>query len=364
VDQSKPNIPPPYNQDDEITLKELILKIREFWQELWRRKLLIVLLSLIVAGLFFGKGMLDKTTYSAGLSFMVAENGSSEQGRALTPYGMDFGSVGNNKITELARSGRIIHAILLDKVAIGNKYDFIGNHIIDSYGLQSKWNEEPIIPEYEHLHLKDFYFTEDSVETFSQREYSALNTVHELLSGNNLLDEKGVMTISYNDDTDIFRLNVEVLNEQLSMRLIVAIFNELREFYIEETIGRPQRTFELLRSQSDSLAIVLKRAESNLAGASDYRGFTSSLSGLRRTELQRELVLIEQEYGEVLRNKKSMEVLLSNEMPEFQIIDQTFIPVKNQSSKLKSLILGGILGFFLSGIYVLGAKIVRDAMAE
>ena len=137
MDQSNPNIPPPYYQEDEITLKELILKIREFWQELWRRKLLIVLLSLIGAGLFYGKGMNDKTTYTAGLSFMVAENGSSEQGRALTPYGMDFGRVENNKITELARSGRIIHAILLDQVAVGNKYDFIANHIIDIYDFWS-----------------------------------------------------------------------------------------------------------------------------------------------------------------------------------------------------------------------------------
>ena len=363
MDQSNPNIPPPYYQEDEITLKELILQIREFWQELWRRKLLIVLLSLIGAGLFYGKGMNDKTTYTAGLSFMVAEKGSSEQGRALTPYGMDFSRVENNKITELARSGRIIHAILLDQVAVGNKYDFIANHIFDIYDLHSVWNEEPIIPEYEHLHLKDFYFTTDSINGFSPREYRALNTVHELLSGNNLVGEKGVMSISYNEDTDIFRLKVEVLNEILSMRLIEAIFKELSDFYIEETIGRPQRTFELLQAESDSLAIVLKRAESNLAGANDFRGFTSSRSGLRRVELQRELVLIEQEYGEVLRNRKSMEVLLSNAIPEFQVIDRTFIPVKNESSKLISVLLGAILGLFLAGIYIIGSKIVRDAMA-
>jgi hypothetical protein len=363
VDQSKPNIPPPYNQDDEITLKELILKIREFWQELWRRKLLIVLLSLIVAGLFFGKGMLDKTTYSAGLSFMISTF-ANPQGRALTSYRMDFDRVENNKITELARSGRIIHAILLEKVGLGNRYDFIANHIIDVYDLHSVWNEEPIIPNYEHLHLKDFYFTTDSINGFSPREYSALNSIHELLSGNKLLGTKGVMSITYNDDTDIFRLNVEVLSEILSMRLIEAIFKELSDFYIEETVGRPQRSFKLLQAESDSLAIVLKRVETNLAGVNDYRGFTSSLSGLRRVEIQREFVLIKQEYGKVLQNKKKIEVLLSSAIPEFQVIDRTFIPIKNQSSKLKSLILGGVLGFFLSGIYVLGAKIVRDAMAE
>ncbi len=357
------NIPPPYYQDDEITLKELILKIREFWRELWKRKVLILAISILGAVAFLGKSMLEETTYTAGLSFMVGENGSTEQGRTLTPYGIDFGRVENNKITELARSGRIIHAVLLDKVAISNKYDYIANHIIDIYNLQTKWSKEPIVPEYEHLHLKDYYFSSDSIEGFTPRDYRALNTVHELLAGNNLVGEKGVMTISYNDDTDIFRLNVEVLHELLSMRLLEAIFNELRAFYIEETIGRPQRTYELLKSQTDSLATELYSKERSLSSLQDRnRGFTSAIPGLAKAKIERELTLIEQEYGEVLRNKKSMEVLLSNDMPEFQVIDQTFIPVKNEGSKIKSIILGGFLGLFLAGIFVIGRKIIRDAM--
>lgn len=364
MEQPNPYTPPPYYQDDEITLKELIVKIREFWRELWRSKLFILLVAILGVAGFLAKARIEQTSYTAGLSFMVAENGSNEQGRALTPYGMDFSGVENNKITELARSGRIIQAILLDKVAIGNEYDYIANHLINIYELHDRWAKEPLVPEYAHLHLKDFYFTEDNVDSFSPREYRALNVLHELIAGNNLINEKGVMTISYNDDTDIFRLNVEVRNEALAMRLVESIFEELRTFYIEETIGRPQRTFELLRGQADSLAIVLRNIESQVAGATDYRGFTSSRSSLRRNELQRELSLIEQEYGEVLRNKKSMEVLLSNEMPEFQVIDRTFIPVKNEPSKPKAILIGGFLGLFLAAIYVIGRKIIRDAMAE
>ncbi len=357
--------PPPYYQDDEITLKDLILKIRSFRRELWRKKIWILLIATLSALGFLGKAWLEDTTYTAGLSFMVAENGSSEQRRPMTPYGMDFGRVENNKITELARSGRIIHEILLKKVAVGKKYDFIANHIIDIYDLQKEWAEEPFVPEYEHLHLEGFYFTNDSIPSFTPREYRALNVVHELIAGNRLLGEKGVLTISYNDDTDIFRLNVEMLDETLSMRVLEAVFEELKGFYIEETIGRPERTFNMLVSQADSMKQVLIKKERQLAYIEDRdRNLTSNISGLSKSQIRRDLLLIEDEYGEVLRNKKSLEVLLSNERPDFQVIDRTFIPVKNEPSMVKSILIGSFLGLFLGGLYFISKKIIREAMAS
>ena len=357
------NIPPSYYQDDEITLKELILRIREFSKELWNRKLWIFLISLLTAGLFLGKAYVGKTTYTAGISFMVTENSSSEQG-VNSPFGdLEYSRIENNKITELARSGRIIHRVLLSKAVINNRNDYLANHLINVYYLHKEWSEEPLVPEYQSLHLKDFYFTRDSIEAFSQKELRALSILQQLVAGNNLLGKKGITSVSFNDDTDLFRLSVVAEEETLSMRLIESIYEVLRNFYVDETIGRPQRTFDLISTQTDSLRRELGSKEGQLAGANDKnRGVYSTRSSLYLNKLTREVSLLDQEYSESLRNQKKLELLLSQETPEFQIIDRTFFPTKNAPSKIKNLILGGFLGGFLACLYFLGRKVLRDAM--
>lgn len=363
MDPSQSNIPPPYYQDDEITLKDLILKLKEFFEELWKNKLWIILFSILAAGLFLGKAFLNKTTFTAGISFMVSENGSSEQGFD-SPYGdLEFASIENNKITELARSGRIVHKVLLQKAVINSHNDYLANHLINIYDLQQNWAEEPLLEEYKALNLKDFYFTRDSIPDFSQRELRALSILQQLIVGNNLLGEKGLTGISFNDNTDLFRLNVESVEETLSMRLIESIYEELRIFYIDETIGRPQRTYDLISEQTDSIFVELDKKERQLAGANDRnRGYTSTISSLSISKLEREVRLLDQEYSESLRNQKKLELLLSQETPEFQIIDRTFFPVQNSPSKIRNIVLGLFLGGLLSSLYILGRKVIRDAM--
>lgn len=358
-----PNIPPPYYQDDEMTLKDLILKIQEFWRELWENKLKIVLFAGIIAVLFLLKTRLNDTTYTAGLSFMVAENTSGEQNFSLTNSQFDFSRIENNKITELARSGRIVHQVLLKKAVINSKNDFLANHLIDLYGLHNKWEEEPLLEIYKELHLRDFYFTRNTIDSFSQKELRALSILHELIVGNNLLSEKGMASVSYNDRTEIFRLDVEALEESLSMAIMEAIFEELKRFYVNETIGRPQRTFELLSIQVDSLFQELAVAERRLAVAKDQnRSVVSSLASINMDNLQRNADRISTEYDEAFKNKKKIEFLLSSETPEFQIIDRTFFPVENSPSKIKAILIGAVLGTFLSVIFVISRKIIRDAM--
>ena len=363
MDSTQGNIPQPYYQDDEITFKELILKIREFSLELWNKKWWIILSGIIISGLFLLKSYREKTTYTAGISFMVTENGNDNQG-LNSPFGdLEYGRIENNKITELARSGKIIHQVLLEKAVVNSKNDYLANHLINVYGLHEDWSEEPLVDEYKSLHLKDFYFTRDNIDEFSQKEFRALSILQQLVAGNNLLGKKGITSIGFNDDTDIFKLNVTAEEENLSMRLINALYEELRTFYIDETIGRPKRTFELIKVQTDSLSNLLENREKVLAGANDRnRGITSTIPSLRISKLSREVSLLDVEYSESLRNQKRLELLLSQETPEFQIIDRTFFPTKNAPSKIKNILLGGLLGGFLACIYFLGRKIIRDVM--
>ena len=355
-----------YYQDDEITLKELILKIREFWLELWGKKWIILGVAIIGAAVFAVRAKMQETTYTTGLSFMVTENDQNDQNAFLNLDGqIELRGIGNNKITELARSGRIIHQVLLSQDVIGDRRDYLANHLIKLYGLDKKWAEEKMVEQYKNLHLKDFLFSRDDLDEFVPKELRALSIIHDLVSGNNITGNKGLATTSYNEDTEIFRLSVKTREENLSMRLIEGIYEELQDFYIEDKIGAPQRAFEVVSAEADSLLRVLSSLEGRLAYTKDRnRGVSSSQASINLSKLERDVSKANQEYEESVRSKKRLEMLLQGGTPTFQVIDQTFFPVRNASSLLKALILGGFLGGFLSSFFVIGRKIVRDAMAQ
>ena len=67
---------PPY-QDDEITLKELIEKLLEFWRELWAKKWWIILIAIPFV-LYFGyKAKNTPITYTAELTYTLNAAGGA-----------------------------------------------------------------------------------------------------------------------------------------------------------------------------------------------------------------------------------------------------------------------------------------------
>jgi len=356
--------PPYYYQDDEITLKELILKIQEFARTLWSNKFLIIVISFLFTSGSLLRTWQQDTTYSSGISFMVSDSDSGDRGLVNTPYGpVELGSISANKITELSRSGRIVHQVLLTNATVDGKEDFIANHLIDIYTLHEKWNNEPINNEYRDFHLKDFVFSHSDIEIFTQQEKRALSILHQLVAGNNLINKQGILSVKYNEDSEIFRLNVSALNESISLILAEQEFQELKNFYVEETVGKSLKGHAALKVETDSLFALLSSTERVLASSQDRsRGVQSSLQNIRITRQQREVSRLEQEYRTSQQNLKQLELLLNSETPEFAVIDRTFFPIKNAPSRIKAIIIGGILGLFLSSLFVIGRKIVRDAM--
>ncbi|HRV86761.1 MAG TPA: Wzz/FepE/Etk N-terminal domain-containing protein, partial [Saprospiraceae bacterium] len=102
--------PPGYIQDDEITLKDLILKIQEFWRLLWANKWYIIAFALILASLSALRTYLTPSQFPAKLTFMVNEDEGSNMGgiaNVLGQFGFSSGGKSEynlDRILELSRS--------------------------------------------------------------------------------------------------------------------------------------------------------------------------------------------------------------------------------------------------------------------
>jgi uncharacterized protein involved in exopolysaccharide biosynthesis len=344
--------------DDEITLKELILKIIEFWNEILRRFWIVILLGVIGALIAFGLSLKSKTTYRSDISFLLNEEGASNSNDAIAAILGVSSNIPLNKVTEIVKSARVIHNVILSKVIINNKPDYVGNHIINFYSLHDEWNSNEGSEKMKEFDLTNFYFDNNQIQDFSTKELRAISIIHKMIIKSNL-------SINYNDKTDIFNLSITSLNSELTSELLNTTYQELIKFYTYQTVGKPMENFEVLAEREDSLFREVKSLQSQIAYAEDRTlGLKYKSSKLNTMDLQRAFASTSDLYNKVRKNKEELEFVLKNKSPEFQILDRTFIPIVNAQSKIKQITIGIVLGIFLSILYILGSKIVRDALND
>lgn len=352
----------PRGSGDEITLKELILKIQEYWAEIWRYKWWVVLVSGLFAAGFLVKAWLTKPTYTATLTFMVNEDeGGSMGGVAaiLGQFGFGGGVQGQynlDKIVQLAKSRRIIQEVLFDSLIINGKSDYIANHVIDLYEYDKKWENDTL--------LESFKFNREEIESFSRGEGKALQAIYGKLVGDMDKKTKGLATLDFNEESGILILSVSSLQEDLSIKTARKIYEELSKFYVDKTTEKQRQTFDNLTFKTDSIQKKLYATENQLAKFKDAsQNLMLQQNNVEEQRLSRQLQVLTILYGEALKNRETADFLLKNATPFFQIIDEPVAPLRPiRRSKLIAIILGGFLGAFIVGLFLTGKIFYRTVM--
>lgn len=355
---------PVYIQDDEITLKDLILKIQEFWRLLWSNKWYIIVFSLILAAGFALRTYFTPSTYPAKLTFMVNEDEGSNMGgiaNVLGQFGFSSGGKSEynlDRILELSRSRRIVFPVLLDSITVDGISDVLANHLIRLYDFHEKW-ENTKVPG-----LQNFVFTTSDEYKLDNTGRIALNSLYTKIVGNEKKNNDPLLSNGYGEETAILNLTITALDPQLAIGLVTRIFDVLSAYYIEKSIEPQQETLNALKVKSDSLKFALASAESRLARFDDtHRNLYLSSDVVQRDQYQRQVNLLTIMYGEVIKNLETANFALQSQMPFFQTIDVPQAPILSApKSLLKSVLIGGLLGGFLSCGFFISRKIYRDAM--
>lgn len=339
--------------DDEVTLKELILKIQEFLKILWAKKIWILCITLIVGSIVGLHSYLKEDVYPATITFMVKEdNGSSGMGGATALLGQ-FGLGGSNseynldKILALAKTNAILGEALLDT----NNSPMLANQLIETYNLHEKWDKSDL--------LKGYYFKNSDNELAYNK---ALKSLIGLVRGNDT--RGGIATFNYTEETGIITIKVSSRHPQISIDLTNAIYNRLSNFYITEAIERPLKNYKLLAERADSVARKLAAAEQQIANFIDgSQGLLLQSNKVNLNRAQRNAQLLAILYAEVVKNKETAHFILKLETPYFQVIDTSKQPInKTPKGEKKAFIIGALLGGILSSIFILGIRIYKETM--
>lgn len=360
-----------YNEE-EITLKDLLMKMSELFSELWKHKFIIMFFGLVFGVLFVIRVWDERKMYDAPLTFMLNDDeaGDLNFNGILGQIGLGAGMGGDSnldKILELSKTRKIMQSVILSKSTVNGRSDYLGNHIIENLDSLDRWETTKwyqFRSKEKANSLKDFRFTHDSIPAFKLKENSALKKIYHYIAGKDQLG--GIVHTSHAETSGIMKLTCKTSEPELSIELISQLFKKLSTYYVEKTVEKQQFTFEIIKTKTDSLFGALTYAEVALANFRDKnRGLFKNRDVLTEARLTRDVQKLNIMYGEAAKNKEMADFTLQNKIPYIQIIDEPLLPIRGQkSSKLKNLIIGGMLGGLLASLFFIFRKIIRDALAS
>lgn len=351
--------------NDEISLRDLILKIRSFIEEViryWYIPAVCILLTLAYQGYKYIK---FEPTYPASITFSVDEDeGGSSSGITGILGQFGLGSVrpsryNLDKILALSKSRRVIEHTLFGKISIDGKDDFLANHLIREYELSHP-------TQIDGPSESGFSFSHDSLPLFKREENEMLILLYNFIIGPPDNPKKALITADYNEDTNIMSINVSTTNEELSLALANRMFESLSEYYVNKAIEKQSKTLSVITAKKDSVLAVLKGTEYQLANFKDsHRGLLMRTDQISELRLQREISALSAMYAEVLKNTEVADFSLKNKMPFIQVIDVPLSPIQpTQISLLRKLLISILIGGIVGCVLVVGRKIFMDIMAE
>ncbi|MCB9987703.1 MAG: hypothetical protein H6868_00015 [Rhodospirillales bacterium] len=352
----------PQQEEEELSLRDIIARLKEYAAELrrsWR------LLALFCLPFLVWQAYVWYTTpiiYQTKLTFMVDDESGSRGGllgNLLGGIGLSAGNSNNDRILELARSMRIIRQALFQRVELDGKTDYLANHFIRIQRLhEEEWNKKPKNPG--QSGLNDFFFTRDSIEQFSRLELSALKSLYGMLLGGE--EHRPLFSARNNPDSGIMTLSLSTRSEALTIALLRAIFDQLSDFYINASTEKQLETYEIIRAKADSLRRLLTGTEFRAAQFREQNNLlTRPTDQLPNERLARDKNMYALMYGESLKNLELADFALRNKVPYVQPIDLPIPPLTGTPyGKKKALGLGLGLGLVLGSLFVIGRKMIRD----
>ena len=334
---------------DEISLAELWLKAKSVIAYLWRFKFLIMGVGLLFALGGYFKVKMAKPSYSASLNFALEQGGGTGGlGGLASQFGLALGSsggdgLGGDNLLSLMKSRRIVQDVLLSKIYVeGDSVLLLDQYLRSSDKLLAKWDSLGIYPV-------------DPLKCCDPKQDSAIGVVVKAVSEKSLavakVDKKlSFVTVTYTGSDPVFTgAFVELLTAKST------------NFYVQTKMANARANIDLLERRVDSVSAEMQAAMVGFASAQDQNSFTvQSVAKVPSVQKQMKVTMLTTLYGELVKNLELSKTMSAREEPLITIIDRPHYPLRVRESKLKSAVIGGFLGVFLTLLFLGGRAFLSD----
>lgn len=346
--------------NDEISLRELIEKGKEWYTYLFSKWKVIALACFIGAALGITYSFIKKPIYTATLSFALEdEKGGGGLGGALglaSSFGFDLGGSGGgafsgSNLIELFKSRKMVEQTLLTPVIYKGKKISLAEMYIQINEWRKGWED--------NAKYKSIQFLPNSErKKFTRVHDSILGKIYSGLSA-------GGLAVSQKDKKiDITTIEVSSNDELFAKYFTEALAKEVSNFYVDTKSKKAKINMDILIRQTDSIRGELNGAITGVAVANDNTFGLNPAMNVRRTPSARRQVDVQANTAiltELVKQTELAKVALRKETPLIQIIDKPIFPLKREKfGKLKGLVLGGFLAGFLTVIFLILKSIFKE----
>lgn len=351
-------------EDDEVTLKEIIISFRKGLSEIWRGKYWVIAFCIPFLIYYYYQYKTTPIRYPAEVTFMIddGQGGGMSLGGLLGSLGGNSSSENYDKIVALSKSMRIVQEVMLTKAVVGGQLDFLGNHLIRIEQVNERfWKDYKSVDGLPTLN--GFLFTKDTFQNFSRLEFSAMKFLRDVLNGSPKID--GIFSIYFDEESGIIHYNVKCRQEEMSIVLLNTYFNVLSRFYIEKKIEKNIATYNIIKSKADSIKRALNSLEVRQATFDDAsHSILLNLDKVPSQRFDRDKQLLSILYGESTKNLEMADYALKSSAPYIQLIDGATPPLPVlRPSLLKLLVTGLSIGMFLGISFVFIRKAWKQSKA-
>jgi hypothetical protein len=362
-------------QSTDLNLQDVLLLGQEYLREIRRKWYMIIPFIIAIGGYYAYQHHKEGIKYPAGVTFMVNEEEGDDPtagsgiGALLKSFtgrggGKESGT-GLEKVLQLFKSKSIIEKSLFQKVKVDGKEDYVANHMMNIYGLQNLCSEYLFSPKWLQpiKNIQTYSFKNDNIDNFTNEERIILIVLYEAIAGSSLQGIESMILPTLDDKSNIMNFGVTTKSQDLTIAVLEGIFNELSQFYIDQTVQKQTKIYSIVSAKKDSLADVLASADTDLAKFEDSNRSLVWVTGeLTKVKLQRKARIAEIMYGEVAKQLEMADFALKRKIPYVKVIDMArkpLRPVAMSSIRSASITLG--LSFLLGCILIIVRKIVLDA---
>lgn len=340
-------------ENDEISLKELVQKARDWYEYLQSKWKIIILFGIFGACLGLTYSILKKPIYTATLSFALEDEKSAGAGLGsalglASSLGLDIGGSGGSifsgsNLTELFKSRSMVEKTLLSSVNVNGKVLSLAEMYIQNNGWRDKWKDNPKFVSIQFLPNSDR-------KLFTRIQDSVIGKIYENLS------KKGLSVAQKDKKISIVNIDVSSSNELFSKYFCEALAKQVSDFYIATKSKKARLNMSILQRQTDSIRGELNGAITGVAVANDNTFNLNPALNVRRAPSARRQVDVQANTAiltELVKQTELAKVTLRKETPLIQIIDKPILPLsKERFGKLKGIFLGGILFGFLAILFL------------
>jgi len=354
---------------NETSLKEVLIKLRDWYHYLVSRRLTILLVSAVFALLGLIYSFIKKPQYTATTTFVLQESdkggGLGQMAGLASMVGLDIGSLtgggggifeGDN-ILELYKSRTMIEKTLLTKVDIDSKKQLLVDRFIDFNELRDGWDKKPA--------LKGISF--DNLDTLgmvkhSRLQDSILGTIVEDIN------KYYMQVIKPDQKLSIIKAEVKATDEIFAKTFNEQIVKHVNDFYIQTKTKKAMQNVTIMQDKTDSVRKVMNGAIYTAAAVNDATPNLNVTHQVNRiVPVQRSQFTAESNKAiltELVKNLELSKISLLKETPLIQVVDAPIYPLdKKRFGKLKGIVIGGVLGAFLCVIVLLARRMMKEILA-